>query len=462
MTEKEVAEFNETDPDIVELEIVSHDRYEEIVSEAKKSNLFRVKALTERDLRALKTVQVPSLFPVEVNLALRTAKQEFAGITSQELANDPKKLEHVVEQVAQRQAAAIEAQRQEQAAAAETQPAQGEMFKTGEKPADTFDAEKFRQELKEKLRVDIQRFAEKNIDIPKITTVVTTKEVRLDFTAKPKLTGLELVEQKLRAANLATGQERTDEAVEVLEIAAPRMFLAGRLLDELDELDFADKDFVVKAVDEYVTGLGKAEAELRKLVHLYRVPILEDLKTQIRANIRAEADVQHVVSDGFIVFDGFTKTVFAEGGTLPLRADIPQASEIRRYVFTGLRKCLFDCSAFDSTPEKTLAEIMEDDSAVLKWLRPPLDQLPIYFGGRPYNADFVAETGSMKYLLEVKERKAIYEGDVLAKARAATKWCEAATKADRQKPWEDRLIPEDAVKRTNDFKFTIAQAVTVT
>lgn len=48
-----------------------------------------------------------------------------------------------------------------------------------------------------------------------------------------------------------------------------------------------------------------------------------------------------------------------------------------------------------------------------------------------------------------------------AHAWAATKWCEAATKVDKQKPWEYKLIPEDAVKRTNDFKFTIAQAVTV-
>ena len=461
VTEKEVGEFNETDPDIVELEIVSHDRYEEIISEAKKSNLFRVKALTDRDFKPLKTLQVPSLFPVEVNLALRTAKKEFEGITSQELASDPKKLEQVVEQVAQKQVALIEAQRQEQAAAVAAQPAQGEIFKPSEKPPEKFDAEKYKQDLKEKLRVEIQRFAEKNIDIPRITTVVTTKEVRLDFTAKPKLTGLELVEQKLRAANLATGQERTDETVEVLEITDPRKFLAGRLLDELDELDFADRGFIMKAVDDYIAGLAKPEAELRKLVHLYRVALLEDLKTQIRANIRAEADVQHVVADGFIVFEGFTKTVFADGGSLPLREDISQASEIRRYIFTGITKCLFDCSPFDSMPEKTLAVIMEDDKTVLKWLRPPHDQLPIFYGGKPYNVDFVTETDATKYLLEVKDRKAIYEGDVLAKAKAAIKWCEAATKADKQKPWEYKLIPEDAVLRTNDLRFTIAQAVSV-
>jgi hypothetical protein len=47
------------------------------------------------------------------------------------------------------------------------------------------------------------------------------------------------------------------------------------------------------------------------------------------------------------------------------------------------------------------------------------------------------------------------------KTKAAIKWCEAASKADKQKSWEYKLIPDGAVKRTNDFKFTIAQAVTV-
>jgi type III restriction enzyme len=461
VTEKEVAEFNVTDPDIVELEIVSHDRYEEIVSAAKTSNLFRVKMLTDRDFKPLKTLQVPSLFPVEVNMALRTAKREFIGITSQELANDPTKLEQVIEQVAQKQVAVIEAQRQEHAAAVAAQPAQGEIFKPGEKPVEEFNADKFKQDLKEKLRVGIQRFAEKNIDIPQITTIVINEEVRLDFIAKPTLTGLELVEQKLRATNLATGQERTDETVEVLEIAEPRKFLAGRLLQELDEIDFTDSAFVLKAVDEYIAGLGKPEAELQKLVHLYRVPMLEDLKTQIRANIRIQSAVEHSVADGFVEFKEFTKTIFADGGSLPLREQISQASEIRRYLFTGLTKCLFDRAAFDSTPEKILAEIMEDDKAVIKWLRLPVDQMPIQYAGRPYNPDFVAETETRKYLLETKDRKAIYEGDVLAKAKAAIKWCEAASKADKQKPWEYKLIPDDVVIRTNDFKFTIAQAVTV-
>ena len=461
LSELEVAELNKTDPDIVELEIVSHDRYEEIIAEAKKSDLFRVKQLCDGDFKPLKTLQVPSIFSVETNLALRTAKEEFKGITSQELVSDPKKLEAVVEKVAQQQIAVIEAQRKEQEEAAVAQPPQSELFKPGVTPPEEFDAAKVKEELKEKLRVDIHRFAGKNIDIPRITTYANPEVVFHSFTATPKLATLEMVEQRLQSANLATGEERREDAVEVNEVANPRKFLANRLLDEVEELDHNDKEYVLKAVDDYIAGLGKPDDELRKLVHLYRVPIVEDLKAQIRANIYDQTEVTHKMEDGFIEFGKFTKTVLADGGTLDLRADLPDGANLKRFLFTGVTKGLFDAVAFDSGPERDLAVVMEDDKKVLKWLRPPLDQLPIFYRGRFYNVDFVVETATTKFLLEIKARNALGEGDVKEKAKSAIRWCEIASGVEQGKKWEYRLVPDDAVRRTNDFHFIIGQAVSI-
>ena len=462
LSEQEVAELNETDPDIVELEIVSHDRYEEIIAEAKKSDLFRVKQLSDRDFKPLKTMQVPSIFSVETNLALRTAKDEFKGITSQELANNPEKLEAVVEKFAQQQIATIEAERKKQEQAAAAQPPQSELFQPGVQAPEKFDAAKAKEELKEKLRVDIHRFAEKNIDIPRITTYANPEVVFHSFTATPKLATLELVEQRLQSSNLATGEERRQDAVEISEVANPRKFLAQRLLDEVEELDYNDKDYVLKAVDEYIGGLGKPDDELRKLVHLYRVPIVEDLKTQIRANIYDQTEVTHKMEDGFIEFGKFTKTVLADGGTLDLRADLPDGANLKRFLFTGVTKGLFDAVAFDVNPERDLAIVMERDPRVLKWLRPPLDQLPIFYRGRFYNVDFVVETAMTKFLIEVKARNSLNEGDVREKAKSAIRWCEIASGVDQVKKWEYRLIPDDAVRRTSDFDFVVGQAVTVT
>jgi type III restriction enzyme len=461
LTEKDVAELNQTDPDIVELEIVSHDRYEEVVTEAKKSNLFRVKAMTDRDFAPLKTLQVSSLFSVETNLALRTARQEFKGITSQELARNPQQLEHVVERVAQQRVEEIEAQRKRQLEAASTQPQQMELFKPTGEPPEGFDATKFKEDLKERLRVDITQFADKNIDIPKITTRANPNVAFRPFKATPTLTALELVEQWLQSANLATGAERREANVEVMEIENPRKFLSQRLLDEVDELDAGDKEYILKAVDEYLAGLGRPEAELRKLVHLYRVPIVEDLKVQIRANIYDQTEVQTDVEDGFVEFTGFSKTVLAEGGVLELREDLPGGEDIKRFLFRGITKSLFDVTAFHVGAERELAIVLEDDGKVLKWLRPPLDQLPIFYRGRNYNLDFVVETAAAKYLVEIKARKDLTDADVREKAKSAIKWCEIASAVDKAKKWEYRLVPDDAVNRTSDFAFIIGHAVTV-
>ena len=214
-------------------------------------------------------------------------------------------------------------------------------------------------------------------------------------------------------------------------------------------------------MDDYLAGLGKPDAELRKLVHLYRVPIVEDLKTQVRANIYDQTEVKHKMEDGFIVFGQFTKTVLAEGGTLDLRTDLPDGSDLKRFIFSGVTKGLFDAVAFDSGPERDLALVMEDDAKVLKWLRPPTDQLPIFYRGRFYNVDFVVETATTKFLIEVKARNALSESDVKEKAKSAIRWCEIASGVEMAKKWEYRLVPDDAVKRTSDFHFIIGQAFTV-
>jgi hypothetical protein len=52
---------------------------------------------------------------------------------------------------------------------------------------------------------------------------------------------------------LASGQERIGEQLEVMEIENLRAFLAGRLIDAVEELDVAsDKQAVLQIVDSYL------------------------------------------------------------------------------------------------------------------------------------------------------------------------------------------------------------------
>ena len=48
--------------------------------------------------------------------------------------------------------------------------------------------------------------------------------------------------------------------------------------------------------------------------------------------------------------------------------------------------------------------------------------------------------------------------EVKEKALAAQRWCQTASGIPGGKPWEYKLIPDDAIDAANDFRFTVSQA----
>lgn len=452
------------EPDLDELEIVSHDRYEEIVTEAKKSGLFRVKEITDSDLTPVKTVQVDTLFPPDTLAALDTLSKMKTIPDIQASLTDDERLDKIVDDLIERRIELTQTR-----AGQETTPqpddeeiaSQGSLFPSLKEVAEPIDLEQFRKEAREKLRTDFKVFAEKNIFIPKIMTFTEPKTGFKPFMPHPRVEKLELVEQRIRVSNLATGEQRTEDAVETWVVDDPRSFLAGRLLDEIDEFDSTDKEFILKLVDDYITALNRPQEELRHLVHLYRSAIVDDMRTQVLENIYDETEEEYEVKEGFVVFKRYSKTIKEKDGVLDLREPILVRSEVTKYLFKGITKSLFDQVSFQSVPEKDFAIVLEDDTKVIKWIRPPLNQMPIFYKGSPYNIDFVVETNDKKYLVEVKARDEINDPKrtIKDKAKSAITWCKIASKIEASKPWEYRLIPDDVIKMTSDFAFIVSQAV---
>jgi len=96
-----------------------------------------------------------------------------------------------------------------------------------------------------------------------------------------------------------------------------------------------------------------------------------------------------------------------------------------------------------------------------RWVQPPEGNIPIYWRGRNYNPDFIVETADRNYLIEVKRRKEIgppMDVEVKKKAIAALRWCQAASGIPGGKPWEYKLIPDDAIDAANDLRFTVSLA----
>ena len=131
-------------------------------------------------------------------------------------------------------------------------------------------------------------------------------------------------------------------------------------------------------------------------------------------------------------------------------------SDIRSVLFTGIEKGVFDSAKFDSKPELIFARIMERDADVIRWLRPAAAEFEIkYDGNRNYEPDFVAETSSMKFLIEVKRSDMVDDADVVAKRHCAEKYCDLATEwsvANHQKPWRHMFIPSDKISSASTFE----------
>lgn len=138
---------------------------------------------------------------------------------------------------------------------------------------------------------------------------------------------------------------------------------------------------------------------------------------------------------------------------------------IRSVLFTGIEKGVFSKAVFDSEQEHILAQILEYDKDVLKWLRPSKDEFNIYYNhGKRYEPDFVIETKDIVYLTEVKSTKELTDADVIAKKNRGIQFCKTVSewaKANNFKEWKYLFIPHDKLKdNTVSFNNLIQQFTT--
>lgn len=147
-----------------------------------------------------------------------------------------------------------------------------------------------------------------------------------------------------------------------------------------------------------------------------------------------------------------------------LRATLP-ASEVRSKVFNGFKKACHTLYKFDSDTERRFAIVLENDKAVLKWLRPSPKQFNIYYGPggiSRYEPDFVVETVDRIYMIETKASNEIGSTEVKEKARAAVVYCNAVTdwnSVNGGKPWRYALISHDEVRLNSSFMGLVSNQV---
>ena len=139
----------------------------------------------------------------------------------------------------------------------------------------------------------------------------------------------------------------------------------------------------------------------------------------------------------------------------PVRIARPNTSDDRRGPFqrgvgyTGWTKSLYTEVWFDSTPERAVANILDEDASVSHWVRLHRNDLPILWhnAGRDYNPDLIAvENDGTHLLIEVKSDRDIDSIDVTAKAEAARRWVNYVNGSDKAPAqWNYLLLSETAI-----------------
>lgn len=303
----------------------------------------------------------------------------------------------------------------------------------------------------------VDLIARQTIDIPRIL-VVPKGKVRSGF--KPftlELATLRYapVSDELWVQHLRTGQR---DVVALghggVEEARLEDYLVSGLID-FDDIAYDDHadllyDLAGQTVQHFLSYL--TEDDTRKVLRCYQQPIAGFIHAQMQHHWFEETDGGYEVkiSKGFAELKPSAYSYAVKDPPANYRVAPADKSNMSRYLFGGFERCLYPLQKFESDAERKLAVILEREAA--KWFRPARGQFQIYYRDgaehREYQPDFVAETDAAVYMLEPKMRKEMTDTVVLAKKAAALRWCANASVhalAHGGKPWRYLLIPHDAI-----------------
>lgn len=313
-----------------------------------------------------------------------------------------------------------------------------------------------------------QLMAERTIDIPRIT-VMPKGEVKAGF--KPFKLDLSGIGYPAPREELWAKHLRTDQ-VDIIGLSQGNL-LEKRLEDYVVSglIDFPDiayddhADLLYDLAEQVVTHLRTylSDDEAGQVLALYQREIARAVHAQMQDHFWKDDSVEyhHEVRQGFT---DLKETAYTALNEPPLDYRIPPAdkSNMARYLFGGFAKCLSDVTKFHSDTERRLAVILEREA--LKWLRPAKGQFQMYYRSGSdhleYQPDFVAETSDTILMLEPKMATQMSDKDVLSKADVAVQWCAWASEHARSyggKPWRYILIPHDAVSDNMTLDFLVKQ-----
>ncbi len=310
----------------------------------------------------------------------------------------------------------------------------------------------------------VEEFTNNVIEIPRIM-IQQSDEVKSgfrDFDLDVKNLNFQPVSEEILVKKLREQDNGLDIIIGKGRIVldSPENIIVNELINysEIDYDEQADLLFKLagEAVEKFRTYLDNDNVE--NVVQFHKKEIGRYIFSQMMEHFYFEAPVyQKPVIKPFSQIEEYNFSKYTKDSIHHYTETILPTNSIPSKVFSGFRKSCHNLCKFDSKTEKDFAIILEQDTTVLKWLRPAQKQFKIYWknNSRQYHPDFVVETGSTIYMVETKKEGDIETADVREKSEAALLYCQNATGFTAQhggKPWKYILIPHNAVMVNMSFE----------
>ena len=309
----------------------------------------------------------------------------------------------------------------------------------------------------------VNDFVKNIIEIPRIT-IQQSGDVRSgfnDFDLDVKNLNLQPVSEEILVKKLREQENSIDIVIG-----------KGRIIpDSLDKIivnelmNFPEIDYDVQAgilfqlagqaIDKFDTYLD--DEQMTNVVQYHKKEIGQYVYAQMMEHFYCETPAfEKPIVKPFTRIEEHNFSKYTKDSIHHYTETIIPTNTIPGKVFSGFKKACHTLYKFDSKTEKDFSCILEQDKAVLKWLRPAVNQFHVYWkhNSKQYHPDFVAETIDVIYLVETKKEGDMDTADVQEKSQAALVYCNHATEFTAQnggKPWKYIMIPHDVVKLNMGF-----------
>ncbi|MEZ5323643.1 MAG: DEAD/DEAH box helicase family protein [Verrucomicrobiales bacterium] len=298
---------------------------------------------------------------------------------------------------------------------------------------------------------------DQTINIPRIL-VVPTGEVKSgfhSFTLDLSTINFQPISEELWVQMLRTGDS---EVIGLGKggIQEKRLedYVVSGLVDFDDIAYEQHSDLLYELADQTVKHLKSylTDDQTAKVLWRHQKEIAKFIHVQMQDHYWEDEEVEYevVISKGFTELKPSAYTASATDDPLHFKTSPKDKSNMSRYLFSGFQKCLYPVQKFDSEAERILSVILEREAE--KWFKPARGQFQIFYksgtDSPEYHPDFVGETREKIYMLECKARTWMDDSVILAKRDAAVEWCKHASAHAAKhggKPWEYRLIPHDTL-----------------